>query len=144
MQSHALTECLSNWRTSKYLPKSLHYFKISLELWAFTFLDILINNYYQIQYLHGYELVSYSVRNSENQLMKLRIYSLCLSLFSYQIMSESLWPHILQHASPTCSSLFPRVCSNSFPLSWWCHPTISSSVIPSPFSFNLYQHQGLF
>ena len=45
-------------------------------------------------------------------------------------MSDSLWPHGLQHARLPCPSLFPRVCSNSCPLSWWCHPTISSSVVP--------------
>ena len=45
-------------------------------------------------------------------------------------MSNSLWPHGLQHARLPCSSLSPRVCSNSCPLSQWCHPTISSSVIP--------------
>ena len=45
-------------------------------------------------------------------------------------MSNSLWPHGLQHARPSCPSPTPRVYSNSCPLSWWCHPTISSSVIP--------------
>ena len=45
-------------------------------------------------------------------------------------MSDSLWPHALQHARLPCPSLSPRVCSNSRPLSWWCHPTISSSVVP--------------
>ena len=45
-------------------------------------------------------------------------------------MSNSLWPHELQHARFSCLSLSPRVCSNSCPLSWWCHPTISSSVTP--------------
>ena len=45
-------------------------------------------------------------------------------------MSESLWPHGLQHARSPCPSPTPRVYSNSSPLSWWCHPTISSSVIP--------------
>ena len=45
-------------------------------------------------------------------------------------MSDSLQPHGLQHARLPCSSLFPRVCSDSCPLSWWCHPTISSSVAP--------------
>ena len=44
----------------------------------------------------------------------------------------------------TCSSLSPRVCSNSCPLCQWCHPTISSSVTPSPPALNLSQHQGLF
>ena len=45
-------------------------------------------------------------------------------------MSNSLQPHGLQHARLPCPSLSPGVCSNSCPLSWWCHPTISSSVIP--------------
>ena len=46
-------------------------------------------------------------------------------------MSNSLWPHGLQHARPPCPSPTPGVSSNSCPLSWWCHPTISSSVVPS-------------
>ena len=45
-------------------------------------------------------------------------------------MSNSLWPHGLQHARLPYSSPSPRVCSNSCPLNWWCHPTISFSVIP--------------
>ena len=45
-------------------------------------------------------------------------------------MSNSLWPHGLQHARFPCSSLFPEVSSNSCPLSQWCLPTISSSVTP--------------
>ena len=45
-------------------------------------------------------------------------------------MSNSLQPHGLQHARLPCPSLSPGECSNSCPLSWWCHPTISSSVIP--------------
>ena len=45
-------------------------------------------------------------------------------------MSDSLRPHGLQHARPPCSSPTPRVYSNPCPLSWWCHPTISSSVVP--------------
>ena len=44
-------------------------------------------------------------------------------------MSDSLWPHVLQHARLPCSSLSPGICSNSCPLSWWCHPIISYSVI---------------
>ena len=43
-------------------------------------------------------------------------------------MSHSLWPHELQHIRLPCSSLSPRVCSDSCPLSRWCHPIISSSV----------------
>ena len=48
-------------------------------------------------------------------------------------MSYSLWPHGLQHARLLCHSLSPGVCSNSCPLSRWCHPTISSTA--APFSF---------
>ena len=59
-------------------------------------------------------------------------------------MSDSLWPLGLQHARPPCPSPTSGVYSNSCPLSHWCHPTISSSVIPSPPAFNLSQHQGFF
>ena len=45
-------------------------------------------------------------------------------------MSDSSWPHELQHARPPCPPQTPRVYSNSCPSSWWCHPAISSSVVP--------------
>ena len=64
--------------------------------------------------------------------------------FSLSVMSNSLWPHGLQHARPLCPSPTPGVYSNSCPSSQWCHPTISSSVVPSLPAFNLSQHQGLF
>ena len=50
--------------------------------------------------------------------------------FSGAVMSDSLWPHGLQHARLPCLSLTPRAPSNSWPSSWWCHSTISSSVVP--------------
>ena len=50
-------------------------------------------------------------------------------LFSHSVMSNSLRPHELQHARLPCPSQTPGVYSDSCPLSWWCHPTISSSVI---------------
>ena len=58
-------------------------------------------------------------------------------------MSSSLWPHGLQHTRLPCPSVSPRVCSNSCPLSQWCHPTVSSCrpllLLPS-----IFQHQDLF
>ena len=51
-------------------------------------------------------------------------------LFSCSVVSDSLRPHGLQHARLPCPSPSSRVCSNSCPLSQWCHPTISSSVFP--------------
>ena len=47
--------------------------------------------------------------------------SMLLLLFSHLVVSDSLWPHGLQNARLPCPSLSPRVCSNSCPLSWWCH-----------------------
>ena len=66
-----------------------------------------------------------------------------LLLFSHLAVSDALWPHELQHARLPCPSQCSGTCSNSCPLSWWCHPTISSSS-PSPPAFSLPQYQGLF
>ena len=59
-----------------------------------------------------------------------------LLFFSPSAMSDSLWPHGLQHSRPPCPSSSPRACSNSCPLSWWCHQTILYSVI----SFSCLQY----
>ena len=50
--------------------------------------------------------------------------------FSHSVVSDSLWPHEPQHTRPPCLSPTPRVYPNSCPSSRWCHPTISSSVLP--------------
>ena len=50
--------------------------------------------------------------------------------FSCSVACDSLWPHVLQQAMPPCPSPTLGVYSNLCPLSWWCHPTISSSVVP--------------
>ena len=57
--------------------------------------------------------------------------------FSRSVVSNSLRPHGLQHASLPCSSPTPRACSNSCPSSWWCCPTISSSRQTFSFYFKL-------
>ena len=54
----------------------------------------------------------------------------CISQFSCSVLSNSLWPHGLQHTRLPCPSPTPRPYSNSCPSTQWCHPTISSSVIP--------------
>ena len=82
-------------------------------------------------------LLKYHIANLENlqwvslfqsrSLSVMIAINLCLLLLlSCSVMHSSLKPHGLQHARLPCSSPFPRVCSNSCPLSWWCHPTISS------------------
>ena len=50
--------------------------------------------------------------------------------FSRSVVSESLWPHELQHARPPCPSPTPGVHSDSCPSNQWCYPAISSSVVP--------------
>ena len=57
-------------------------------------------------------------------------YFLCSVQFSHSVVSDSLRPHESQHTRPPCPSPTPRVYPNSCPLSQWCHPAISSSVIP--------------
>ena len=64
--------------------------------------------------------------------------------FSRSVMSNSLWPHELQYSRPPCPSSTPRACSNSCPLSRWCHPTISSSVIPFSSCFQSFPASGSF
>ena len=64
--------------------------------------------------------------------------------FSPSVMSNSLRPHGLQHARSPCSSPTPGVYLNSAPLSWWCHPTISSSVVPFSSCLHSFPASGSF
>ena len=68
----------------------------------------------------------------------------CSVQFSCSVVSNSLRPHGLQHSRPPCSSQTPRVYSNSCPLSWWCHPTILSSLIPFSSCLQSFPASGSF
>ena len=68
------------------------------------------------------------------------LYQFSLVQFSRSVVSNSLWPHEPQHDRPPYPSPTPGVYPNSCPLSWWCHPTISSSV--TPFSSRLQSFPG--
>ena len=72
-----------------------------------------------------WSIISYSI-------LKRLIASLSFSSvqFSHSVVSNSLWPHESQHARPPCPSPSPEIHSNSCPSTRWCHPAISSSVIP--------------
>ena len=61
--------------------------------------------------------------------------------FSRSVVSDSLWPHELQHARPPCPSPTPGVHPKPRPSSWWCHPAISSSVVPFFSCLNPSQQQ---
>ena len=65
-------------------------------------------------------------------------------LFSLSVMSDSSRPHVLQHARPPCPSPSPEACSNSCPLSRWCHSTISPSVVPFSSCFQSFPASGSF
>ena len=67
-----------------------------------------------------------------------------VSQFSHSVMSDSLWPQGLQHIRLPCPSPSPGTCWNSCPLSHWCHPTISSSVVPFSSCFQSFPALGSF
>ena len=64
--------------------------------------------------------------------------------FNCSVMSDSLQPHGLQHARLPCPSPTPKACQNSCPLNWWCHPTISSSVVPFSSHLQSFPASGSF
>ena len=65
----------------------------------------------------------------------------CVSVqCSHSVVSDSFWPHGLHR--PPCPSPTLGACSDSCPSCWWCHPTTSCPVAPSPPAFNLSQHQS--
>ena len=64
--------------------------------------------------------------------------------FSHSVVSDSLWPHESQHTRPPCPSPTPGIYPNSRPLSWWCHPTISSSVVPFSSCLQSFPASGSF
>ena len=64
--------------------------------------------------------------------------------FSCSVVSDSLWPHGLQHARPPCPLPSPRVYWSPCPLSQWCHPTSSSSVIPFSSRLHSFPASGSF
>ena len=76
--------------------------------------------------------------------MVIAYYYLSSVQFSHSVMSDSLWPHGPQHARLPYPSPTPGVYSNSCPLSQWCHPTISSSVVPFSSHLQSFPASGSF
>ena len=80
--------------------------------------------------LRDYQPVIWNEQNCKQNVVIHRNFIKISIQFSCSVVSDSLQPHGLQHARPPCPSPTPRVYPNSCPLSQWCHPSISSSVIP--------------
>ena len=93
---------------------------------------------------HPFLKLQMSSTYNDSQISSISLHIFSSIQFSRSVMSNCLQPHELQHARPPCPSPVPEAYPNSCPLSWWCHPTISSSASPSPPALNLSQHQGLF
>ena len=72
------------------------------------------------------------------------LYYMKLVQFCPSAMSDSLWPHRLQHTRLSCPSPTPGACSNSYTSHWWCHPTISSSVVPFSSCLQSFPASGSF
>ena len=96
-----------------------------------TRIKILVWTWYGLESsssIYHYRNIKYITLSLNCLIHKVRV--LLLLLFSCSVVSNSLQPNGLQHTSLHCPSPSLRVYSNSCPLSLWCHPTISSSVIP--------------
>ena len=89
---------------------------------------------------------SFPIPNTHIIFTDRKIYQLSIKMFqfSHLVMSNSLWPHGLQLTRPPCPSPTPRVYPNLCPLSWWYHPTISSSVIPFSSRLQSFPASGSF
>ena len=93
-------------------------------------LDLLKKNLQTVWYLHHQTLPV------ENHIMS--------SQFSHSVVFDSLWSHGLQHARIPCPSPTTRACSNSYSWSQWCHPTISSLVVPFSSYLQSFPSSGSF
>ena len=88
--------------------------------------------------------LSQDLELSGSQLRPFKLYYLTSVQFSRSVVSNSLWPHEMQHARPPCPSPTPGVPTNPCPLSRWCHPAISSSVIPFSSCLQSFPASGSF
>ena len=111
------------------------------------------------KHTHSFILLWYTHTTLNSELVWIKIYycyhiillkQLSIALysssvqFSYSVMSDSLWLHVLQHPRPPCPSPNPGAYSNSCPLIQWCHPTISYSVTPFSSCFQSFPASGSF
>ena len=89
-----------------------------------------INHTFRTFYLNCKDWLFYLLFVPGGNVIKWTVTLISSVQFSHSVVSNSLWPHGLQHARVPCPSLTPGAYTNWHPSSQWCHPTISSSVIP--------------
>ena len=115
-----------------------------LNLYNLSSFSLMWLNIYQFNWVS--EEISFNFTDSHSVLFcfqSVDLYSLFSSVQSLRHV-QLFVTHGLQHARPPCLSPIPRACSNSCPLSQWCHPTISSSVIPFSFCLQSFPASGSF
>ena len=93
-----------------------------MEIWSWRVIYRRLDRKWIIFTNNGFEKKLWNTPNFDNQFSSVQ--------FSHSVVSDSLWPRESQHARPSCSSPSPGVHSDSHPSSSWCHPAISSSVVP--------------
>ena len=98
---------------------------------VYPYYEILFGNKMEKNMIHVMTWINLKIIMLHERSQTKTTYNISSVQFSPSIMSDSLWPHGLQHTWLPCPSPTSRACSNACPLSWWCHPTISSSVVPS-------------
>ena len=132
----------STAQTQEYLKGHVH--SLLICLWPDHVVTNPVDEYlWQLYSNHTFFCVSYDIPQKRWTLIDL--FLLLGSVpFSHSVGSDSLRPHGLQHARPPCLSPTPRAYSNSCPLSRWCHPTISSSVIPFSSCLQSFPASGSF
>ena len=120
----------SNWQNPTiFLNKKLN--KLEIEEKIFNLIKGTYEKSTTISYLVMKRLNASLLRSETRQKYLLLPLPFSISVqFSHSVVSDSLRPHELQHSRPPCPPPTPGVHSNSCPSSWWCHPAISSSVIP--------------
>ena len=113
-----------------------------------TKIDVLVTNWTRISPtypIHNRSLLCVSSWVDSHSKDFLLLYLLLHSVqFSCSVISNWLWPHGLQHTRLSCPSPIPRACWNSCPLSRWCHPIISSSVVPLSSHLQSFPASGSF
>ena len=156
-------QCLSQSCSSLFLPfheglppslqvNSSARFLHGARLWPGQLKDFNVNSFLmRIAYVFRLAVISCRVRtaflfffSSPTECMPKLSTSVSSVQFSRSVVSDSLQPHELQHARPPCPSPTPGVHPNPCPWSWWCHPAISSSVVPFFFCPQSFPASGSF
>ena len=128
-----------DWATELIINKlNFYWYELNHEQMKRTILLIPGKNYFHPNPLNFFCEFKIILENQRTDILMFSVQ------FSHSVMSDSLWPHGLQHAILPCPSPTPRTCSNSCPLSQWFHPTISSSAVSFSSHLQSFQASGSF